>query len=276
MTNWKDTIETNNIKAVQNLINSGADVNEPDENGFTPLMIATTGQNRKIVKALIKAGANVNEPLKNGETPLMHAVAKWCADPKIIKILINAGADINARDAHGKTPLMYASEGLFLEPKTMKILLDAGVKSAKRKRAWLMKFVKQMIKTAAQSRLFIKSKELLDRLMSSAAEKLRKVPFLAKDNRFDRMCAFYQNRKKECRLGLGALIILIGFGIYSHMHSYTATRVLNCRDQAGTHGKIIGKIAKGEKVSCSAFNDEWCKTVCNGKEGFVYKKYLSK
>ena len=277
MTNWKDVLETDDIKAVQDLINGGANVNEPDENGFTPLMIAVGKQNPKIVKALINAGANVNVVCKNGETPLMHVATKLCANPQIVKILLKAGADVNAKDAQGKTSLMYASEGLFIEPQTVKILLNAGVKeSIKRKRAHIIGTIKRLIKAIAESRLMTKLKSLFDRFLSSAAEKLRKIPFLAKDNRFERMSAFYQSRKKECLLGFCLLIIAIGFGIHSYTHRYTATKVLNCRDKPGTHGQVIGKIANGKSVSCSAFEGEWCKTVCNGKEGFVYKKFLSK
>lgn len=276
MTNWKDVIETDDIKAVQDLINSGANVNEPDENGRTPLMFAAVGQNRKIIKALIKAGADVNTPCKNGETPLMLAATKWHANPQIIKILIRAGADINAKDACGKTSLMYASEGLFVEPKAVKMLVDAGVKaSARKKRSEIVKVFKRLINAAAQSRLMVKLKTLLNLFLSSCAEKLRKVPFLAKDNRFEKMCAFYQRRKKICLSVLCLLIVALGFGI-SHFDSYTATKALNCRDKAGTHGQIIGKIAKGKSVSCSEIKGDWCKTTCGKKEGFVYKKFLSK
>jgi len=277
MTNWKDVLEADDFKAVQDLINSGADVNEPDENGFTPLIIATIKQNPKIIKALIKAGANVNIVCKNGKTPLMHAATKWYANPQIVKVLLKAGADVNAKDAQGKTSLMYASEGLFIEPKTVKILLDAGVKeSTKRKSAYLIKSIKRLIKAAAESRSMMKLKSPLDRGLSSAAEKLKKIPFLAKDNRFEKMCTFYQSRKKECLLGFCLLIFAIGFGIYSYAHRYTATKILNCRDKPGTHGQVIGKIAEGQSLSCSDFKGEWCQTVCNGKEGFVYKKFLSK
>lgn len=71
---------------------------------------------------------------------------------------------------------------------------------------------------------------------------------------------------------------ILGWLVYSCMGTsgYTATNTLNCRDRAGTNGEVIGKIAKGESVSCSGFEGEWCETVCNGKDGFVHKKYLSK
>ena len=93
MTNWKDIIATNNINEIRNLIDTGANVNEPDENGFTPVMIAANGQNPEILKTLIKAGADVGAIFKYGETPLMQAARGWCANPEIVKILLNAGAD---------------------------------------------------------------------------------------------------------------------------------------------------------------------------------------
>ena len=275
MTNWKEVIETENFKAVQELIKSGADVNEPDENGFTPLLFAVAGQNRRIIKALIKAGADINTPCKSGETALMTASAKWNANPRIIKLLLKSGADINMRDAQGKTALMYASEGFFVDQKTIKILLNTCVRASRRRLLFrIVRLIKRLVRKVTETRRFRKFKSYFTRFSSWSANKLRKIPFLAKDNRFDRICAFYQKQRKAILYAFWILVIAIGFGIHSCAHSYTATKAMNCRDKAGTHGQIIGKIAKDERVSCSSFEGEWCKTVCNGKDGFVYNKYL--
>ena len=50
------------------LIDAGADVNRPDTNGQTPLMLAVNEQLSGLIELLIKAGADVNMQNKEGET----------------------------------------------------------------------------------------------------------------------------------------------------------------------------------------------------------------
>ena len=274
MINWKDVIEKNDIKEIQHLIDTGTDVNEPDENGFTPLMIAANGRNPETVKTLIKAGANVNAVFRSGETPLMQAVRGWCANPEIVKILLNAGANVNVADEHGKTPLMYATEGLFVEPETVKILLNAG------RRANVAISSGSGEQNGGGEKTFSQTMKPMFALIASikakSTEKFSAFSLLAKKTYVDKIRPFYQSRPKTCVFGLTLLAVLAGYGINSYMNSYTATRGLNCRDEPGTYGQIIGKIVKGKKVSCSAYSGEWCKTRCGKEKGFVYKKYLSK
>ena len=83
-------------KMVYDAIEQGADVNEADSIGWTPLhAVAEEGENPKAMMALIKKGAFVNAMTKTGITPLLSA-AKHNPNPAFIKMLINAGADINA------------------------------------------------------------------------------------------------------------------------------------------------------------------------------------
>lgn len=89
-------------KMVYDAIKQGADVNESDSLGWTPLhVVAQEGKNPKIMMALIKKGAFVNAMTKTGFTPLLSA-AKHNPNPAFIKMLINAGADINAVDPDSK------------------------------------------------------------------------------------------------------------------------------------------------------------------------------
>ena len=83
-------------KMVYDAIEQGADVNEADSIGWTPLhAVAEEGENPKAMMALIKKGAFVNAMTKTGITPLLSA-AKHNPNPAFIKMLISAGADINA------------------------------------------------------------------------------------------------------------------------------------------------------------------------------------
>ena len=86
-------------KMVYDAIKQGADVNETDSAGWTPLhSIAQEGRDPKAMMALIKKGAFVNAMTKTGFTPLLSA-AENNPNPAFVKMLINAGADINALDS---------------------------------------------------------------------------------------------------------------------------------------------------------------------------------
>lgn len=79
---------------------------------------------------LIAAGANVNQPDRYGDTPLMEAVRTHGAEPAV-RLLIGAGANVNARDYRGKTVLDIAEER-DSSPECRQILVDAGaVKSSR-------------------------------------------------------------------------------------------------------------------------------------------------
>lgn len=65
--------ETGKAEFVQLLIESGADVNQSDEDGWTVLMYATLEGYFDIVKVLVKAGADVNIQSPEGEYALYIA-----------------------------------------------------------------------------------------------------------------------------------------------------------------------------------------------------------
>ena len=84
-------------KMVYDAIKQGADVNETDSVGWTPLHgVAAEGKNPKAMMALIKKGAFINAMTKEGTTPLLPAAA-YNSNPAFVKMLINAGADIDVK-----------------------------------------------------------------------------------------------------------------------------------------------------------------------------------
>ena len=86
------------------LLNYGADVNDEDSKGRTPLHFAVEDdENTRIVKLLLRHGANINARDKNKCTPLHNAVLHYCAETA--ELLLRNGADVNARDKEGSTPL---------------------------------------------------------------------------------------------------------------------------------------------------------------------------
>ena len=79
--------------------------------GRTILHYAAYTNNPHAIRELIKAGANVNTPDKECVTPLM--IAAGCMVPDSIAALCENGADVNARCMNNKTALLYIGrEGL--------------------------------------------------------------------------------------------------------------------------------------------------------------------
>ncbi len=95
-----------NLNEIKELLASGADPNDPDKKGLTPLMLATQKRHKDVMAALISHGADVNAKLNHGFTALFYPCMFGGAD--LAKLLIDSGADVNARE-DGNTPLMWAA-----------------------------------------------------------------------------------------------------------------------------------------------------------------------
>ena len=76
------------------------------------------------IRARIKSGADVNEKDKNGATPLM-LLSRENRNPSVIKVVLKSGADIMAKDSAGKNAIDYARERNNI--KIEKLLVKEGV-----------------------------------------------------------------------------------------------------------------------------------------------------
>jgi ankyrin repeat protein len=112
-------VESKQTEMVQLLIAAGAAVN-----GKGALLLAAGHpSNSGIIKSLLAAGANVNEKDEEGNTPLHKAVYSghdYHADPvkdqvEAINLLLKAGAEVNAVNGNGNTPLAGARK-LYTDP----------------------------------------------------------------------------------------------------------------------------------------------------------------
>jgi len=96
-----------NAAVVNYLIAEGAKVDQVNQNGETPLHIATWGRNIDCVKALVEAGADINKQDNEGKTPLHKAIKR--ERNEIIEYLLTQNVDLNLKDYTGKTPVHLAS-----------------------------------------------------------------------------------------------------------------------------------------------------------------------
>ncbi|XP_077377027.1 ankyrin repeat domain 34Bb [Festucalex cinctus] len=118
------------LRLTRLLLEGGAYVNESNENGETPLMVACKTRHsdtqsvpkHRMVQYLLENGADPNIQDKSGKTALMHACLGQDG-AEILSLLLSSGADPTLEDHSGLSALVYAvnsgNRGI------LKILLDA-------------------------------------------------------------------------------------------------------------------------------------------------------
>lgn len=100
----------------------GADINEKDKDGYSPLTWAFYSGFPDIVSLLLNKGADINNTEKTGHSPLMWACQN--GNSNIVSLLLNKGIDINQADKDGYTPLMWACYNAHLD--IVNLLLNKG------------------------------------------------------------------------------------------------------------------------------------------------------
>ena len=100
-------VKAHDVAGVGALIKKGANVNAPDLDGTTPLMVAVHERDAEMIQALLKAGADVNATNRYGATAL-HTAARN-GDAKSATLLLNAGANPATTLPEGETVLMAAA-----------------------------------------------------------------------------------------------------------------------------------------------------------------------
>lgn len=91
---------------VKALTESGANLNIPDYEGYTPLIWAAQHGHARICEYLIMHGANLNPLDRGGYTPLMWATQEGYFD--VVQVLLAHGANANARGWNGRTAMDLA------------------------------------------------------------------------------------------------------------------------------------------------------------------------
>ena len=92
-----------NIDEIRKHIEAGSDLNEVDDYGSTPLIIAITFGKTEVARALIEAGADMTIANNEGSAPL-HIASFFCR-PAIVVALLEKGADKEFTNTAGRTAL---------------------------------------------------------------------------------------------------------------------------------------------------------------------------
>ena len=99
------------VQILESLRNGGADINERNKKGITPMALAVAKLNKEHVEFFAKAGGDIHAVDNKDNTPLTRVIES--PDKKtsveLLKILVNE-QNITSRDSYGNTPLHIAIE----------------------------------------------------------------------------------------------------------------------------------------------------------------------
>ena len=98
------------VGVVQKLIEYGAIIDSEDQDGMTPLCLASEGiylEDPYVLQLLLAHGADIHAAAEDGSTSLHRASTQGSL--KVACLLLEHGANVEAKDGWGKTPLHHAS-----------------------------------------------------------------------------------------------------------------------------------------------------------------------
>ena len=100
---WTTGRSISTFHVVQCLLDHGADKGKANNNGVSPLYIASRKGHSAVVQCLVEQGADVNKTADGGWTPL-HIAAQE-GHTEVLTCLMNWGASLIARDDEGVLPI---------------------------------------------------------------------------------------------------------------------------------------------------------------------------
>jgi uncharacterized protein len=99
-------IQSGATKQALEMIRAGADVNQAQGEGTTPLLWAINRADYEVTEALLAKKANPNAANEFGALPLTEAAR--LNDPRLVKMLLDAGAKVDSANPDNETALMLA------------------------------------------------------------------------------------------------------------------------------------------------------------------------
>lgn len=129
-----DFIKAGDVDKLKDALSRGKNVNEKDEDGYTPLMLAVRLRQNEMIPLLLEAGADILEKDEMGCTALLHLLKnawKWSDESSTVDFLslvrLSGKSVVAERDADGETALMHAVANGLTECATALIELGANV-----------------------------------------------------------------------------------------------------------------------------------------------------
>ncbi len=106
-------IENADYAAIESLLSEGAELEERDAYGRTPLYVAARQGDVELTRRLLERGADPNTTNVAGLSPLHAAVAQ--GHTEVAELLLANCASVNARDRQRRSPLHFAAARGYLE-----------------------------------------------------------------------------------------------------------------------------------------------------------------
>jgi len=121
-----------NAEVCAKLLKEGVELKRRDNQEKTALFNAVARENLKLIDLLLKSGADINATDLHGKNVLFYtAESKW-RDRRVVDLLLESGANVDATDSDGKPVLFYAVNFGCVD--TIHQLLTAGIEVEGRKR----------------------------------------------------------------------------------------------------------------------------------------------
>ncbi|NWX90104.1 ASZ1 protein, partial [Nothoprocta ornata] len=122
----KKALTCGNVSLIEDLLNSGINIESSFQFGWTPLMYAASVADDAVVRLLLDRGANASFEIDK-YTVLMAACTAHASEEKILKtveLLLSRNADPNLPCRRKMTPLMYAARKGY--PQVVALLVAHG------------------------------------------------------------------------------------------------------------------------------------------------------
>lgn len=121
-----DAVLAGDVRLLNQLLDDGAMVNEPNQYRSTPLLYAAKTDQLDVAVLLIKRGAQVNM-FNHSKTTALHCAAS-SGHLAMCQLLVQHGANVSTEDEDCDTPLCVATEGGW--PDVVTFLKQAKLKTA--------------------------------------------------------------------------------------------------------------------------------------------------
>ncbi len=122
--NIYDATRSGDIAKIESLMSLNPDtIKKPNENGFTPLVIAAYRNQMSAAEFFLRHGVDVNYESPEG-TALIGACYK--GNLEMASLLITYKADVNSQNEQGTTALIFAVQSNNVA--LVKLILEAGAK----------------------------------------------------------------------------------------------------------------------------------------------------
>ncbi|MFD2206114.1 ankyrin repeat domain-containing protein [Kiloniella antarctica] len=107
-TRWFKAAEKGDVKVIEEMIESGFELNARDKDGWTALMLAALNNHQVTSSKLINANADLTVSDSLGMTALM--AASVAGNKSLVEFMVKSGADIEREDSAGETAEYMAEQ----------------------------------------------------------------------------------------------------------------------------------------------------------------------